>query len=62
MIKDGLDKLTKHAFHVALTTRKPALQEGNVSTMGRHQQSDILQVLDYGQREGCVGREKKRSY
>lgn len=56
VFKDGLDKLTEEALHVALTAGKQALQEGDVSAMGRHQQSDIRQALDYGQREGCVRR------
>lgn len=59
VFEDGLDKLTKQTLHVALTTRKQALQEGNVSTMGRQQQSNIRQVLDYSQWKSCEGRENK---
>lgn len=56
VFEGGLDKLAKKALHVALTARKQTLQEGDVSTMGRQQQSDIRQALDYGHREGCAGR------
>lgn len=56
VFKDGLDKLTKQALHVALAAGKQPLQEGDVSTMRRQQQGHIRQVLDYGQREGCAGR------
>lgn len=59
VFENGLDKLTKQTLHVALATRKQALQEGDVSTMRRQQQSNIRQVLDYSQWKSCEGREKK---
>lgn len=55
VFKDGLDKLTKHALHEALAARKHFLQEGNVSTVGRQQQSHVREVLDCFQRECCEG-------
>lgn len=51
VFEDGLDELTKDALHEALAARKHVLQEGNVSTVGRQQQSHIGEVLDCVQRE-----------
>lgn len=53
VFKDCLDELAEQALHVALTARKQALQEGDVSSVSRQQQGDIRQALDYSQREGC---------
>lgn len=56
VFKDGLGELTKHALHEALAARKHLLQEGNVSTVGRQQQSNIREVLDCVQWECCEGK------
>lgn len=53
VLEDGLDKLTEEALHVALAAGKQTLQEGDVSAMGRQQQSDVGQALDYAHRECC---------
>lgn len=58
MFEDCLDKLAKNTLHVALAAREQALQEGDVSSVGRQQQSNVWQTLDDGQWEGCVGKKK----
>lgn len=54
VFKDGLDILTDQTVHEALTAGKHTLQEGHVSTMGCHHESNVGQVLDDGHWEGCV--------
>jgi len=47
-----MDKLAEQALHVALTSWKQTLQEGDVSAMSCQQQSNVGQGLDHGHWEG----------
>lgn len=59
VFEDCLDKLAKELLHVARPSREQALQEGDVSTVGRQQQGYVGQTLHDCHREGFEGRQKQ---
>lgn len=56
MFKNCVHELAKQALHVALTSGKQTLQEGNVPAVGRQHERNVGKVLDYVDWEGCESR------